>query len=385
LKNSGDVWLKVAAITSQDPERMLDALDPWQSLVTNTSAVLTYFNILQTTAVGCDRGFIYDPERDQYFLNLTNCNQNGSNLSANMGVSDVNVVASTCTLYFCVKDYRTRINGGNLEEEEIGVLPVPKVPLKREYPYNHPSVLPLPCIVNGRAYDASNVSLLQAAGYAMRNMSDEHGNFQILPEICMYDAEYSFYMGLTSSVEGLLSGTCNLGYDMNSVRCDSAWWLAPLYNSGNGTIESVNSTLNGLAKVITNRIRVLGLDATNQTALAKGIIVQTTTCTKFQWEWLLLPAILLAVTTFCLLYVVVRGVVGREKEPVWKSSVLPLLYAGPQLRSRRSGEGRSTSPDRIREMKKEAKSTAVKLTKNAEDGRWRLVEVRQHHGKTPPD
>jgi hypothetical protein len=66
----------------------------------------------------------------------------------------------------------------------------------------------------------------------------------------------------------------------------------------------------------------------NSTGLVNGTVIQTTTCVAFSWMWMLFPALLIILTAICLIITMVQPIYGAQK-PLWKSSILPLLYASP--------------------------------------------------------
>jgi hypothetical protein len=60
-----------------------------------------------------------------------------------------------------------------------------------------------------------------------------------------------------------------------------------------------------------------------------GAVIETIICIKFDWEWLLFPIILVSVTGVLLLLMILKSYKQPDK-PVWKTSLLPLLFYGPR-------------------------------------------------------
>lgn len=81
------------------------------------------------------------------------------------------------------------------------------------------------------------------------------------------------------------------------------------------------------ATIVTNRFRNTGSsnDDPLQAEFAKGDVIETAVCTVFRWEWLLLPVILVAITVLLLGCMVAQSL-SQRSQPVWKTSILPLLF-----------------------------------------------------------
>lgn len=67
--------------------------------------------------------------------------------------------------------------------------------------------------------------------------------------------------------------------------------------------------------------------------------MRTMVRTVFDWQWLLLPIILVAVTAALLILMVIQNSRNPE-QPVWKSSLLPFIFYGVR--------GGSSSEDEVR-------------------------------------
>lgn len=80
---------------------------------------------------------------------------------------------------------------------------------------------------------------------------------------------------------------------------------------------------------LTNHFRVTGSSNYNDAEHLSvvGRSERWTVCTRFDWQWLLFP-IILTVMVVALLVWSISGTFGRRAQPVWKSSLLPLLYYG---------------------------------------------------------
>ena len=128
--------------------------------------------------------------------------------------------------------------------------------------------------------------------------------------------------------------------------------------------------MNNVATAITDRYRVTSLTDYGMTTsnTVNGTVWETTICTQFIWPWLLFPAALVGLTILSCILIMVSTASSSDRPPVWKSSILPLLYL--QDRPRLSElEGYHAS-----QMKRAAESVSVEL-KRDEELRWRLVRL----------
>lgn len=160
-------------------------------------------------------------------------------------------------------------------------------------------------------------------------------------------------------------GGWNLDY--NRLSYNGSWWLEPLYNNASTTLESIDETVAGVATAMTDRVCIAGTDYWRQrSGAALGVIHQTTTCVRFDWKWLLLPALLVALS-IVLLCVTIAQTVRHTRQQVWKSSPLPLLFHGLSS-GIRQGVDRVMQLD---EMNAVAEETSVRL-KRTEHG-WEFA------------
>lgn len=111
-----------------------------------------------------------------------------------------------------------------------------------------------------------------------------------------------------------------------------AWWLTALYNEGHATPESIEKAMESFTITITNYFRksssAMQTDNRAHAPLfSTGTVQQSTICTRFDWEWLLLPVILTIIISILLIWMMIRGW-RHPEQPVWKNSLLPLLFYG---------------------------------------------------------
>lgn len=250
---------------------------------------------------------------------------------------EVDYVATSCTLYPCLKNYQATVQQGVLNEQVVST--VPALP-NGGLPYTYASeinftVLRDPCVISNAEYSAANLTNVpRTAGRTYSNVSIDGVNYTA-PEECLYKLDWYYGQSMQSFMDTLFNGTC-VAEDptMKEARCSKAWWLSPLYNSLNATFETISDAMDQFAEVITNNFRTSG--STNYDMFQKdealGVVTRMTICTAFDWQWLLLPLSLGATTAILLISTVLKNL-REDRQPVWKSSLLPLIFYGADVRS----------------------------------------------------
>jgi hypothetical protein len=214
------------------------------------------------------------------------------------------------------------------------------------------SVLHLRCV------NATQAAQLQHLGYDLSptNSSTPFISYNITsPETplqhdlyaqgCIAVSDFLFYGGLNSySYSGNYAG--NLTGSLARESSAMASFAGPpllrtLHNYGNFSLERTREVYHNISLSLTNYMRAtpnIGNASVTASYLgagarpAQGLAFVDRTCLRVEWAWLALPA-LLAIAT--LVFVLAVGVgVGRRLGPEassWRSSPLPLLFAGPQM------------------------------------------------------
>jgi hypothetical protein len=140
---------------------------------------------------------------------------------------------------------------------------------------------------------------------------------------------------------------------------DSAYELMLLVNDTDPD-ATVSQLMDDVAVAMTNNIRNAGEDFANGSMLKLQVFIEVT------WYWIILPAIVVLASTVFVLATVAQN--GVRQCPVWKSSVLAVVYHGlldtgdePMLR--------------LTEMEEDAGQRKVHLEAGSQD-RLRLLQQR---------
>ncbi|KAF5570081.1 hypothetical protein FPANT_13819, partial [Fusarium pseudoanthophilum] len=162
------------------------------------------------------------------------------------------------------------------------------------------------------------------------------GTNYTVPNQCVYQLTFGYRQALGRFIEKTLFNTLCVaitsGGAKDQLDCGDQWWLPPLYNS---TFEGLDASFDMFTTAITNNFRRQGIQAIRNGSMeendkASGQATEMAICTVFDWRWVLLPAGLVAITMLLLIVAVVQGFTNPGM-PVWKTSILPLLFYGPNV------------------------------------------------------
>jgi len=162
------------------------------------------------------------------------------------------------------------------------------------------------------------------------------------PNECVYRMS-CFMKNMLGAVlnEELLYGDCtwNMRQEYQPI-CDggSKWWLDKFWHEATASFESISGHMDKIATAATNAFRLGAFPYAGVSQFSPkvpprvfGVAHQLVSVTVVDWRWLVFPVGLLAIEVGVLVWVIIRSWVKRDKEMVWKSSSLPLLFYGREL------------------------------------------------------
>ncbi|KAI1078194.1 hypothetical protein F5B20DRAFT_592082 [Whalleya microplaca] len=273
-------------------------------------------------------------------LTNTSCTNNMGTLKCPVTSSyggETGYVATSCSLYPCLKNYEARLENGFLAETVISTEPAPLnlveagTDVTTLNPLANYTALKTPCLLDGEWYDLSNFQDVPTTpGREFAGINVDGANYTA-PNECLYKMVFMYGSALKSfMVNDLFKGACTWNSrQADSIACGDKWWLSPLYQDKQASFATLSKTFDQFATVMTNKFRTTGVSNYDDTTpeIVRGLAVEMTVCTAFEWEWLLMPTFLVAVTAALLIITIVQN--RRDhNQPVWKSSVLPLLFHG---------------------------------------------------------
>ncbi|KXH64857.1 hypothetical protein CNYM01_07887 [Colletotrichum nymphaeae SA-01] len=312
--------------------------------------------------------------------------------------SDVDIVAANCSLRPCLRHYHGNITNGTLNEQLVSTDGMKSV--RRSLISEYVAVIQ-PCLINGKWYDSSNLTNAPRNGIDWTQWTaDANQTKEEAPSHCVKSLQIQEFAGIMKFLQRNLKGSCKL-YDSfgdestssnanntignNSIlECSTGWWIDALYSGGKATFEGFAEAHDNMATMITNRMRVNGLtwsEAKPASSYKEGTCRQASICLSIQKWWLLYPTALLALASALLVAAYVQSCRDIGRQPIWKSSILPLLFysISEEHSSDERHEGRDISVSvpllQLVQMESRANKTIVSFGDGDEGARF-LVDER---------
>ncbi|KAM7192865.1 Protein of unknown function (DUF3176) domain containing protein [Naviculisporaceae sp. PSN 640] len=259
-----------------------------------------------------------------------------------------NASAAACTLYPCLQTYTGAFKDDKLEEVVTS-----KIPLRHNdtiYASGETFAVLSPCTISGVTYSFENNFTVPGHDFGVNDTISLNITNQIwnVPLECYFHATQEFMSAWSDFIGGKFDDSnCTVGED-GRYSCDELGFKA-LVNDGKASFEIYRDVMDNIAKATTTQLRISGKDAAtvngfyvdqwgnllihNESLLERGFVQgsgsQMTVCYEIQWIWLAFPAGMVVAVLVLVLSAIVstfgRRLAGR---PVWKSSVLPLLFYG---------------------------------------------------------
>jgi hypothetical protein len=285
-----------------------------------------------------------------------------------------NAVAISCAFYPCMKKFHAKVQDGTLVETVVESEPVDYIKGDNKRPGEIPP-WGIPEAGNRTGLDRN--CLIQGKEYSMKNFTQDYsprtaeftpmvvdGTNYTIPNQCLYKLSFPYARAINTFMRlTLFTGACfDTATGGGSIDCGDAWWLLPLYNS---TYASLDKAFDQFTTAMTNnfRMQVTTGGFSDKPDRVIGSVTEMAICTTFDWRWVLLPAGLMVVTMVLLICTVVQSY-KHSTVPVWKTSIIPLLFYGPNVMD-------GTQETNVDELQKEA----GKIRVNFQDDRG--VRIRQ--------
>ncbi|KAI1775735.1 hypothetical protein F4818DRAFT_414800 [Hypoxylon cercidicola] len=273
-------------------------------------------------------------------LTTATCSNDGGRLNCPVPDSydgPTGLVATSCSLYPCLKNYNAVMERGVLSEKIVSTQPAPVnwveagIPPNFIDPYMNFTAIQTPCLVDDEWYDLSDISdVPKTEGRSFTEINIDGTNYTA-PNECTYKMMFPYVIALSTFMgTDLLNGVCTYNPRQGrALYCGQTWWLSSLYQNKEASFDTLSKAFDQFTTAITNKFRTTGSSLYNTSAheTVDGLVNELTVCTMFQWEWLLMPTLLVAASAAVLIAMIIQNL-RDHAQPVWKSSLLPLLYYG---------------------------------------------------------
>jgi hypothetical protein len=310
-----------------------------------------------------------------------------------------NFVSAACTLYPCTKYFNAEVIKGDLKETLVSEVSSSEMVSETRY-RSQGSIVTGPlkweedtyytanasCDIDGVNQDLKSTPIIRAERGG-RVYVKINGRKVELPKGCTHSHTGTWFLGFNAFLQATMNGFCSEAQSLIAdVSCGlkseqrrpqnstmdkskvqdrtNAWWLASIYNHGNSTFNLTSKHAQILADTFTDRIRQI---VAKQAVY--GTEEETAICTRFRWQWLLLPASLLLITALVLMKIIIGEKFDEEDRPIWKNSILPTIYAGSKLKPGM----KMVMSNKVESMEEAARGVKVRLVLCPDNERWELL------------
>jgi hypothetical protein len=282
-----------------------------------------------------------------------------------------NTVASVCSLYPCVRTYNTMIRDNQLYEREIRS-DVMKIDFDqrrssslenvrgqnaRTNIYFNYTAIETPCRVDGHVIEkGGNIpSGVAATRLQLHDFGSQPPLSQNItwPEKCIYRHDPRF-VGIINTImeDEIFDGRCSTYKGFACTKSGNptpgqlpslgaAAVATTLFNNGSASHANITRYFESVANAMTNRFRFQYgsavkrkddvFDLAEPLDMLHGTAWKTEICVQMYAEWLILPIGLTAITIALSVWTIMTNWRRRHIIPVWKDSILPLLFYGQKF------------------------------------------------------
>ncbi|KAJ0156423.1 hypothetical protein CTA2_12779 [Colletotrichum tanaceti] len=302
-----------------------------------------------------------------------------------------NESAAVCHLYPCMRTYISSVIDNQLVEQEVrsDIMLVEDgaallEPLQAANSHSnegsaHYTTVKSPCRADEKVYNAlqntstrpgaTKLALCDFTDYGGLSPTPYRSTCQNItaPDQCIYRQDATFVKMVSMVLnDHIFSGICT--YLKSTLHCAKSGWgntendladlgagtvLRALYNDHDPSFPTTDRWFQSFADAMTNRYRfqfgspALNLSRRQETppwnqeilplGQIQGLTWQSMVCVSMRREWLLLPVCLTLITAALSIWTMADDWRHRHHRPVWKDSVLPLIFYRHKFESQERG------------------------------------------------
>jgi hypothetical protein len=272
------------------------------------------------------------------------------------------VTSSVCSLYPCMRTYSSIVQDNQLHEKEAQS-EIMRIQLAEYYKgditnFNAGSnnetgyaSIKSPCRVDGRTFHIGDTLPEYIATTDVQFLDFSHKKYTSVnvtwPDECIYRQNAKFAKAIANVMNvDIFDGFCDWQYvcSKNGVSYGKSneSYLSTVgvgtvlrsLASADTTYSSVTNTFDSIANAMTNRFRfqygseVQQYSSTESSRLdlVYGKAWETKVCVLMRMKWLLLPICLTIITIMLSVWTIKTNWQRRHSIPIWKDSILPLLF-----------------------------------------------------------
>lgn len=245
--------------------------------------------------------------------------------------------AVECSLYACVKQYRSNIVRNQLEEVVLHVTSLRQTNVSAEEVTRTENLtwsLAVPNVLENGAYRSCLVSFTPTADTPVaisRNNTLQSGQDPNDVHTIYTETSCVYVLGFTTALA--LNQLLSVMFDANplgapredTVNTQGDTWLRNFYRNGTVTLSSASQYFEGIARTLTGLIREHG-DSSRNEGWATGILLEQQTCVRIKWGWFTYPTIIVSMT---IVFVGLTSLKCRAQDGwrgAWRSSALAAWF-----------------------------------------------------------
>ncbi|KAF6815976.1 hypothetical protein CSOJ01_03245 [Colletotrichum sojae] len=300
--------------------------------------------------------------------------------------NEVDILAVNCTLSPCVRHLSATVKNGSFHETLVFEQPNTNLTYQwegSESTFSGYTTMVEPCVVNGTWYDRHNISEATRGdmeSWTSWGVAPDDVDWREAPTKCVRAIGADMIFGLQTFLNSTFAGSCVVdggnapdlgkgglapaeGRNKKQLHfsCGDKWLLDRLYDQGRVTFETVSGAYDSMATAINNRLRKDIRPEYGEVLFAEGSVLGPAQCVHPRWLWLTYPGVALLLAAGILVAAYVQSCRERAGQPIWKSTVLPLLFYNVQTAAEGRQSEAATSALTTRELRALADKTQARF------------------------
>ncbi|OAL47424.1 hypothetical protein IQ07DRAFT_682272 [Pyrenochaeta sp. DS3sAY3a] len=245
--------------------------------------------------------------------------------------------AVECSLYACVKQYRSKIARNQLEEVVLRVTPLRQTNVSAEEVTRTENLtwsLAVPNVLENGAYRScllSNTPTVDTPVAISRNNTLQSGQDPNDAHTMYTETSCVYVLGFTTALA--LNQQLSVMFDANplgapredTVNTQGDTWLRNFYRNGTVTLSSASQYFEGIARTLTGLIREHG-DSSRNEGWAVGVLLEQQTCVRINWGWFAYPTVIVGLTIVFVGLTFLKCRAQNAWKGAWRTSALAAWF-----------------------------------------------------------
>jgi hypothetical protein len=245
--------------------------------------------------------------------------------------------AVECSLYACVKTYRSRIERNGLEETVLEEISLRQTNLSAEEVTRTENLtwsLAVSSVLESGTARSCLLSPTPTADTPVaisRNNTLQSGQDPDDTYTTYTEPSCVYVLGFTTALA--LNQLFSVMFDANplgapredTINTQGDTWLRNFYRNGTVTLSSASQYFEGITRTLTGLIREYG-DSSRDQGWAAGTQMGLQTCVRVRWAWFVFPVVIVGMTIAFMGLTFLKCVVNGVWKGAWRSSALASYF-----------------------------------------------------------